>query len=210
MQPVDSQVLHLVSKALRLASAGAQETFFDDATLNQTFDVTGVARRGLTLASTTGIHGASIINTHAVANTQSNTVDPWALAAAAVAPFPAAIPDYLDLWILWASAFTSAGAGAFTGADFTMLIPAANEAFGAGGSVGMRLATFTSELAIGGTIGSQLSQSTTGAGIPARLGTRIPRNGTLRFRSVSTGAATYRLDMFLGLFPIGMGQDGLV
>jgi len=90
-----------------------------------------------------------------------------------------------------------------------MLIPAANLAFGTPGATGMRIAAWDNEVALGGAIGSQLSQNGDAKGIPVRVGQRIPRNATLRFRSVSTAAATYRLDMFLGLFPIALGQDGL-
>ncbi len=207
MIEVDSQALQKVSKVLQLSRGGSQLTEFQDELLQQVLDIAPIARRGLTLASTEGIHGANIINVHPGADTQSTTVDPWNLAGSANPPFPNAIPTFFDLWLLRGSAFTSAGAGNFTSADLTVLIPAANGAFGALGATGMRLASWADELSIQG---GQLSTNAEGDGIPLRFGMRLPRNATIRFRSTSTAAATYRFDMFLGLFPSSLGQDGLV
>ncbi len=211
MQEIDSSVLSRVSKVLQLSTPGSEITEFQDEVLQQTLDVGPIARRGLTLTLTEGIYGASILNTHTgVQATITTIVDPWNLAGAETAPFPAAIPESMDLWLLMASAFTGTGGGSFDSADLTLIVPARNRAFGAAGSVGMRIMGLNSEIALVG--GNFLSQNTTPEGIPLRIGMRVPRGATIRWRTRNGGATspTFQVDMFLGLFPASLGQDGLI
>ena len=213
MQEVDSQALQLVARALRLSTGGSQLTQFQDELLQQSIDVGAVVRRGLTLAGTEGIHGASITNTHAAAGNETTTIAPFNLDGLQNAPFPAEIPTFFDFWVLWACPVTLSGAGVFNGMDASILTPAANEAFGGTGSTAARFGLWSDEITFTG-IGS-FPVSATGAGDaawtnPQRVGMRVPRGGTLRIRTRAEGAAVYRLDLIVGLFPIGMGQDVLV
>lgn len=208
---IDSDAMGVITRSLGLSGGGSQVTELLDETVDQTLDITQLVRRGRTLAASEGVFGASILNEHTGAQaTIATTVDPWNLAGSEVAPFPAAISRAFDLWLLYISAFTSSGPGSFDSADITVLIPATNRAFGAAGATGMRVVAYNAEIALVG--GTMLSQSSDPIGIPQRAGLRIPRNATLRWRTRNGGATSpkFQVDMFLGLYPIALGQDALV
>lgn len=208
-QLVDSQALQSVSKTLRLSTPGSQETLFIDERLEQTIDVTPMVRRGLTLAGSEGVYSANIRNTHSGAQGNVVTVvNPWALGGAANPPFPPAIPTDQDLWITGFMAEIVSGTGEFESAFFDMFVPAVNQAFGTTSS-NIVLAGYAAELALADTTflivhTNSAQMMYTGPGI------RVPRNATLRWHTRNNGAnaPVFQLDLLLGLFPSGLGQDG--
>jgi len=206
-QLVDSQALQRVSKTLQLSTTGAEETLFIDERLEQVVDVTPMIRRGLTLAGSEGVYSANMRNTHS--GSQGNVVsivDVWNLGGSARPPFPASIPDNLDLWITGFAAEVVSGDGFFDDGFFDLFIPTVNQAFGTV-TTNILLVGWDTEKPLAGTnfltpLGTQIYWS--------KIGVRVPRNATFRFHTKNNGANSpvYQLNLLLGLFPSSMGQDG--
>lgn len=212
MQEVDSQALQLVSRALRLSTPGAQRTDFTDEQLIQVLDVSALVRRGLALAETAGVFDAVLSNVHAAAGTLTSTVNPYQAGAAAIAPFPAAVPDDMEAWLLGASCEQIGGSGTFKGALY--LNPDdSSQGFGINDSGvpvvrsnAKPLAFWDSMVTASQTIGLEGGQRAF-----QKIGLRLPRmrqaGSGLIWASVASAATTFDCQLWIGLFPIGMGQD---
>lgn len=202
MQRIDDQVLQSVSKALRLPLSGAAPlTFFDDGHLQQVLDVTGLLRRGGVLGPTGGLWACGLTNTHAIADTQSQNFDPFAVATP-LNGFPSPIPDFLDLWII--TPLITLNADVAGTAFFGVQWPASRVGFGIS-SHSEPLVVISGSAVIAGT---RIGTPTTAGPVTARA-YRVPRGATLRFDSTSTGAGAMVARFIVGLFPIGLGQDGV-
>lgn len=209
-QEVDSAALHRVAKTLQLSTPGQEQTLFIDERLEQTLDVAPIIRRGLTLANTEGLYSGNLRNTHTgSAAVVVTTLDPWSLAGAETPPFPAEIPTNLDLWLLGFSAKNVSGAGNLDSAFFDLANPSTNRAFGTGGS--LVLAGYTGEFACAGA-NLLISHGNSLQNMYWMQGLRIIRNATFRFHTLNVGATSpiYDLDVYMGLFPSALGQDGAV
>lgn len=213
MQEVDSQVLQTITKVLQLGGRGSQHTEFDDGILQQSLDVAPLVRRGGTIIPTDGMFTAVMETIHAAANTQTATQTPYDLPVPAPvgsfiqSPYPFPIGPEFDLWLLSADVNVQSGTGT-TDAGLTVIYPAALDGWGnvaAPGARGMFYGVWDTEVAVGP--GIQLAEVGTDKLSAIWNPVRLPRGGTLRFRTVSTGIVTFRCTLLLGLFPAGLGQD---
>jgi len=211
MISVDSQALQTVNRALGVVGMGAQLTEFMDGELVQTFDVTAPVRRGNTLAITEGIFIGIMQNTHAGADSQTSDIDPYAVTVAnAHAPYqPIITPDF-DIWLIRAGVNQVSGTGTLSA---LLDINLAVQGFGvdqAGADVTsqptMPIALWTSVITEGAIEMGLLE----GSGVPSQsLNFRIPRTNTpqLTFRTTSSAAAVFQLNLVMGVFPVSLGQD---
>lgn len=213
MKLVSSDALGMAQKTLGLTGAGAQSTEFLDGQLDQTLDVAPIVRRSRTIASSGGIFTATLQNVHAGVSTDTTTWLPYSSAVGARNGFPAPIPDWFDLWILYCGVTQTAGGGTMVAglyADFASV----TQGFGLNDS-GVAVAT-------GAVIPLALWDSVLAApnliiglqenGDPlVKLGLRLPRSAMdLRFVTTSSEAATFQCDLVVGVFPIALGQDVIV
>lgn len=219
MRDVDSQVLGSVARTLGLAGAGAPVTVFEDGILQQVLDVSALVRRGGTISSSTGIYSARLTNIHVGTDTIVTDLCPArpALNSASVAflsaDWPTPVPRSLDVWLLSAFATTAAGSGDLEGGALQLLYGADQMAMGSSRiATNIFLQLYEVEVDIG-TIVTFLSFDSA-ASPPSLLPIRLRPPGVdgnpfIRFTTQKTGggAATYQLDLLLGLFPAGLGQD---
>jgi len=210
---IDSQALFTINRVLGLAGTGAaQQTILDDGDLTQVLDVNPFVRRGMTLASRTGIYFGIFRNVHGAGGLINNIINPYE-APNSRDGFPAVITvqSGLELWLLGASGERLSGAGGLDEGLLQILFSSDQQAFGSddsGGAVassanlhvarwdGVSTATTTNALVMedGSTF--------------ARIGIRLSRLATgLRFISDASAAATFQLNVMMGLFPTGLGQD---
>lgn len=213
MKTVDSQALGLVNRALGLTGSGAPLTEFLDGQLDQTLNVTPIVRRGRTLAGSSGIFMGVLRNNHAGADSQTSVISPYNVPTGAIAPYPEVMGRGFDIWLLKAQAEQIAGAGTFSGALFVTL--RGQQGFGideAGAAVVrdsvMLLAfwdTVVTEAREFGLLGGQFPLQ--------HVGIRLPRStaaapGTeLTWATTSSAAAVFDVQLWLGVFPIALGQD---
>ncbi len=204
MQKITSGILQIVSKALRLDTKGSEITEFDDAVVQQALNIEGLIRRGGTVQSAEGVFKFTQANTHAVADTQNNSANPYDLFNTLLGATDAI--DRYDVWFLGMHVTKSSGAGNITFARMTVQVPASN--------LLTSVASQSSNLWLGAFDGPQVSVGTIdpvpelGSGkVWVRAGIRVPRGSTFVFQSVSDGAAVCHASLALGLFPKGLGQD---
>jgi len=214
---VNSDALNVVNKALGLTGPGSQITEFLDGQLDQVLDVAPMIRRGRTLASTEGLFTGIIRNIHVSDDSVATAVRPYNMVAdEVVPPWPTPIPDLFDIWILQATVSRESGTGTLVGALLDTNWD--SQAWGvdsAGdpvvGSPALPLAFWDAQ-ASEGAVTMGILNGTNG---PAkRIGMRLQRvgNPSLVFRTTSGGAAAceWQCDIILGLFPVALGQDGIV
>lgn len=214
-QKIDSDALAVVTKSLGLTGRGSQLTEFLDGQLDQTFDVLPAIRRGRTLASTEGIFTAILRNIHSAANSVTTTVRPYNIDSVdAIAPWPAPVPEQFDIWLLEATVSREAGAGDMVGGLLDIQLDSqgfGRDSAGAAvvGSAAIPLA-FWDALATEGAVTMGILAGARGP--IKRIGIRLPRinDPALTFRTTSDAAAEFQADLILGLFPVSLGQDGLV
>jgi len=212
VKKVDSQSLGIVNRALGLTGMGSPETEFLDGIVEQTLDVGPLIRRGRALADTSGIFTPTLRNIHTDSESLFTSVDPYAVGAtAAIAPYPARVPESFDVWLLGASVRRVSGGGTIN-ATLSLDVGTRNAGFGIDdsgvavlSSESIRLAYWNSIVTVGTAFA--LLQA---LGPHQRIGIRIPRNvSLLRFDSFSSLTVTYDCQMIIGLFPIGLGQDAI-
>ena len=213
VKKVDSQALGIVNRALGLTGAGAPETEFLDGVIDQTLDVAALIRRGRALADTSGIFAPTMRVTHGGATTDDAEIDPYDVGTTvAVAPYPATVPASQDVWLLGASVRQVSGTGTLS-ATLSLIIGTRNAGFGIDNAGNLILSAQPIRLAFWDALGSDgtnfgiLNQ----LGTHQRIGIRVPRNvSTLRFRTTSSAVAAFDCQLILGLFPVALGQDGIV
>lgn len=210
---VDSDALAFVTRALGLTGAGAATTELIDGTVDQVLDIVPLVRRGRTFASTQGIFTGILQNVHTDAESLLTSVDPYEFGATGlVAPWPSPVPPQFDIWLLGAVVRRESGSGTFTGILETHIAVQGWGIDDSGVAVVSTLgfpivrwdAVVTETIVFGVTAGGELPY--------APIGMRLPRSGesTLAFRSTSSLTSTYSCQVVLGLFPVSLGQDGMV
>jgi hypothetical protein len=149
-----------------------------------------------------------MVNTHAVADAQSQTIDPYATTPSNGWQNP--IPAGYDIWLLSLTAVASADALISTTVPSWAYLqyPAAKFAFGQTQTAVTRLLrAFNSEVPFsGGAIFCGFSSSIDHyrwGGTPIR----IPRGTVIGWNTTSLGAGDLTALLTIGLFPAGMGQD---
>jgi hypothetical protein len=212
---IDSDALGIVTKALGIEGKGSSETELLDGQVDQVLEVGNLARRGRTLAQTEGLFLARLRNAHAGASDESTTVNIYGITSGVeIAPYPAPMPAQFDIWVLSATLRRTTGSGTITGVLFANY-PAQVMGISSqeGGPVGAGITSnalavwdsiITSNLIDVGVLNE--------GGTLAKIGIRMPRAPTtqLVFQSESSAVATYDCLVMLGVFPVGLGQDGIV
>lgn len=216
MQEVDSAALQRVAKVLQLSTGGAEQTDFQDELLQQVLDVAPIIRRGLTVAGSSGIFTATILNTHIGTDIVTTDVNPYSPGTTFVGnAYPPIVDEDLDVWVLAAQAQNITGQGDFGGGFFGTISDATgmgwrNEA----NAIAMEQIrmVWNQEVQFGHLI--YLSDNS-GVSLMSHFGAQPFRvshgaNTRLRFdtKKIGAGAATFKLFLTLGVFPAGMGQDG--
>jgi len=207
---IDSGALSILNRILGLAgSGGSQRTELEDGLVTQVLDVASIVRRSRAASGSEGIFYGLLQNTHAVANSQSSTIDPYAPGTLQWNTYPASIPDGFDVWVLGCSSFST-----LTGSNFSegiLELISSERHLGwavdqAGAAIGgaIALSTVLARWDIAGSFNINLTheeQSFVKAGI------RVRRGQTISFSSTSSGALTTRVAVILGVFPSALGQD---
>lgn len=208
MKQVDSDALGIVNRALGLAGVGAPLTEFTDGQLDQVLAVNELVRRGRTPAESSGLFYGILENTHAGADTQTSTIDPFDATTGAIAPWPVPTPPGFDMWLVAAVVQQTAALVAATAALFTLL-PATSQGFGIDEGGAAVVAQVRSCVAFWDSMVTETHVfGITEQGIPlVRIGQRLRPGTTLLFSTSAAGVATYRCECIMGLFPVGMGQD---
>jgi len=214
---IDSQALGVLNRALGVTGSSAtQTTELEDGKVFQTLDITGVARRGRTQGNTGGLYRGLLRNIHTDAETLTSTIDPYNAGANATSPYPPAMPQSFDVWLLGACVTRLSGGGTFTG---SLKIEQVEQGWGVDDSAAAVVAEVDMVVAFWNAInaGSATPFGVTQTREPwKRLGIRIPRRErlptagiVLTFDSTSSLTATFDCSVMLGVFPAGFGQDGL-
>jgi len=214
VKQVTSDALGPVNRALGLTGSPASgETEFLDSVVFQSLDVAQIVRRGRTLASSQGFFLFQMDNLHGAAETLASTIEPYNPGAGfAFPPYPDTIPPQFDLWMLGASVFRVSGTGTLT-ATLSIRVPAAHIGVGVDDSA----ATVTPAIALVHVAfwDAIISVSNEFAILNGENGPywkgaiRLRRDDDtqVRFISVSSAIATYRMSILFGMFPLSLGQD---
>lgn len=212
MREVDSPALSTVLRALGIGSpsTATAPVTFDDDNLQQVLDVTPMVRRGGSLAASIGgegLFGLNMSTTHAGAGAEIVTVDPYALLSSA---FGETDPTKFDIWLLMGCSSTTAGTGAFTAAEVAVFYPD-SQVF-SGGATAMLVNRAIWDEEVSPFTGSAIHSfnATPNLEYTFSFNMRIPPGGTIRYRTEATGAAAYRFDAAMGVFPASTGQDGAI
>jgi len=220
MKVVDSDALGTVNKALGLTGRGAAVTSFEDGEVIQTLNVADLIRRGRTFAPSEGLFRCVLRTIHTGAEEISvgmQIYDPSAtVVSTESAPYPSPVPAGFDAWILGASLSRSSGTGT---CDGSLLLT----------NVGLGWGISSANLAISPNLKIPLAYWDTLEGTTATvsekyngisgswhpLGLRVPRfsvSGTkilVTFECDATAASNWDCQLLVGLFPAGLGQDGV-
>lgn len=221
MRPVNSDALDVVARALDITGSGrgAPTTEFEDGILDQVIDVLPMIRRGRTQGRTQGLYTAVLSAVHAGADDQLASEAPYAVGTGVIPPYPDPIPRGLELWLLTASVRRFSGSGTVN-AILSVIFGGDAQGWGidsTGSAVVSNLehpiahwdAVFTTVNVFG-----QLADD--GGGSPLKkIGLRLPHPTVrtaliLNFRSTSSAAMRLDCQLLMGLFPISLGQDGIV
>lgn len=213
MKQVDSDALGVVNRALGLSGRGDDKTELEDGILSQGVDVAPMIRRGRTLQPSEGIFYGILRNIHSGSGLLTSQIFPWAADDNAVAPYPRRVPVQFDLWLLYATAIRSSGAGTVS-ASLSMRMSGLSQGWGANnlGAIvesleNTPLLHWTFNVALDDTFAT-LSSTTQPL---QKIGLRMPRVGvpSIIFASNASEAATWNCQVVMGLFPVSLGQDAI-
>ena len=214
MAQIPGSQLRWVQKVFGLAGqqlSGA--TNLDDGDVTQVLEVGQLARRGENPALDQLFYGV-LENVHGAADSETSNIQPYTPGASATPPFPDPVPEEFDLWLYGVSGVRSSGAGGLVGAllsfnPFAQLQGWGDDDQGAPviASPFITVARFDS---VSDGVVANRDPMLTEAGDPyIALNMRLPRNLTLVFDSESAAAAEFQMVLWMGIFPVGLGQDGL-
>jgi len=219
MKKIDSDALGDLTKALGLTGRGAPVTELTDGIVDQALEVGPIIRRGRTLAGSQGIFTAILQNEHTDAETISNSIDPYKVPAAiAIPPYPPSpMPAQFDVWLLRAAVRRVSGSSTLR-AVLQYQYPPSNQGWGVTDSGVAVVSNPVYNLAYWDAViqvgtgnnfgGLALAEQPLAQMRPFRL----PRNvdGPLIFISISSLTSVFQCQLVLGVFPIALGQDGIV
>jgi hypothetical protein len=214
MRLLKSQALGILNKAIGLSggSGVGGETQLDDDNVSQVLATNDIIRRSLTLAGSDGIFLAITQNTHgAGSSTQTSQIEVNRPQGLAHAPYPAIIPDGLEVWVLGVCGFLVSGTSSnFTDCTCHIQMPSVSQGMSSNQS-GAQLGAVSTNLPIaffdniqaGSFDAAQLEDG----GIYYPIKIRVRRGSVIQFRSNATNAVVVQMNWLCGLFPIGLGQD---
>jgi len=216
VKKVDSDALGILNKALGLTGAGSPVTELADGVVDQTLDVAPIVRRSRTQAATEGIYTGIFRNVHPGSGTLTATIEPYDLVLGGVRrpPYPAPMPAQFDVWILSATLSRISGSGTIAAGIF-LNYPVATLAFGIEDDGSAVTDTPLTPLTLWNTfinVGTNVGVFSGVSGPYDFIRTRIPRVAgiEIRFVSVASALATWQAQIVLGVFPVALGQDGIV
>lgn len=210
MKAIITEALLDVPRSMGLTTGPGSETQLDDQNLTQVFDVVPAVRRRMAPAPAWWF--GVLQNTHGGAGDEESNLDP-----STAAPFSRnqawdLVGAKFDIWILSVQAIRVSGTGTIV-ALLSMQPPARNGAWGKNESGGVITTNNRIPLALftqveEGLLGAQSDPLQTAAGdVSVRVNQRIPRQGGLFFDTEASAISVYQLQVTLGLFPVGLGQD---
>lgn len=208
---IDSDALGELQRSLGLTGQGAQVTELNDGTVDQVMAINEVARRGRTLAATSGIFTPTMRTNHSGATDENVIVDPYNVGTTGVvAPYPAVMPLQFDVWLMGASIRQVSGAGTLT-ATLSLVQGTRQAGWGLDEAGAQVLVAQPIRLAFWNAVSNVLTKFGT---LQGPLGphwsgpVRLNRFGMdLRFDARSSEAAAFDCQLILGVFPAGLGQD---
>jgi len=210
---VSSDALSSVNDALGLTGRGSANTEMTDGTLDQVLDVGPLIRRGRTPAATGGLFHCAFENVHAGAGDIANFIDPYEPGALGVEPYGPSVPRWFDLWVIGVNANRRSGTGTIAG---SFVFDFGNAGWGRDDSGvfvdplnqgSQSLMIWNQVFSAGG-----LDILTNNASVAINPGgVRIPRSPGvfLGFLTTASALSTYTAQCTIGLFPNGLGQDGI-
>lgn len=213
---IDSDALDVLPKSLGLAGTGAPSVELIDGAVDQVLDVGPIVRRGRTVAQTQGIFRAVFQNAHAAADNRSSVWTPYVtIEAERIEPFPTPVPEVFDLWLLGATVNRAAGTGTATAA---LSIQNVRQGMGVDSTPAAVTSNIRNIMAFWNqTETVNTTFLTAPDGQPwQKLHIRIPRvsesgsNVQIFFTSLSSALATWECNVYFGMFPVALGQDGVV
>jgi len=217
VKKIDSDALGELTRALGLTGSGSAITELMDGVVDQTLDVGPIVRRSRTQANTSGIYLGILQNVHTDAEQLTTAINPYNVGAtAAIPPWPDPMPLQFDIWLLSVNARRVSGSGTILGV-LHLQMPSETQGFGIDDS-GVAV-TESPPLAIvsyDSLVALNTAFLVQEGGHPyVRPGIRIPRgtgvgNSSLEWTTTSSLTSTYQCLMMFGVFPITLGQDGLV
>ena len=214
MRLLKSQALGILNKAIGLAggSGAGGETQLDDDNVSQVLATNDIIRRSLTLAGSDGIFLAITQNTHGSGSTtQTSQIEVNLPGALAHAPYPAKIPDGLEVWVLGVTGFLVSGTATnFTDCTCHVQMPAVSQGMSSNQS-GAQLGSVSTNLPVAFfdniTAGSFDTAQMPDGQIYYPIKMRVRRGSVIQFRSNATNPVVVQMNWLCGLFPIGLGQD---
>jgi len=216
MKKMNSDALGILNKSLGLTGAGSRITELADGIVDQSIDIVPAVRRGRTLAKSGGIFTATLRNIHVGGTDELSQAFPYEVVPADVRPpYPSPMPAQFDIWLLGCSVTQISGTSTLSGA-LLILYPTAQIGWGedsAGAPIvadALIPVAFWDSIRFAGAIA--LGMSAGSGQLYRAINLRLPRstNLQLQFRTRSNATSTYDCDMILGVFPVALGQDGVV
>jgi len=213
MSVVKNPILTTLQKLIGISPIPGP-TVLDDDSISLVLPVLPeVARRSLS-GIETGWFSGVMENVHSGADSEASNIDPYAVGALAIAPYPSVIGDEFDLWLIGVCGRRSSGAGGLSGAVFSMNPPATTQGWGVD-DTGAALVTSPTvtvgffdgveEVVQAFTSDPMINSLTLQTFIP--VGLRVPRGALLGFETEAAAAAEFQGQFVMGLFPAGLGQD---
>lgn len=209
---IDSAALTELNQVLGLAgSGGAPRTELEDGAVNLVLEILPIVRRSRAIPPSEGIFPILFLFTHAAANDQIRSIDPYAPGTNAYPPYPGTVPDGFDYWVTGCGGRVSLAAN-FTNCVFATIVNGSNVGIGldqVGNMLGvgaryMPLASFNDAANLGG------SDYLTSEGLAYQhIGRRIRRGDLLSFASTSSGVLDIYFMVMGCLLPSGLGQDAI-
>lgn len=215
-QPIESAALGFTNPSIGVTGATRGDTLLDDGRVVQNLSVISSARRGMSPVPG-GTFSGQVLHEHAGAGDLNNTFDPYNIGTTFVKPpFPAAVSNRFDLWLLNVSMARRSGA-----ADGSAVVMLAADAAGfgiddTGGTINIDQATVVAAFEGIDVIGSTTRFLVLGTGqFLAPVNLRLTRNprigagsiGAITIRSTADGAMDIDFILNFGMFPVTLGQD---
>ena len=210
---IDSDALDELFRTLGIAGGGvsAGDTLLDSGNVSLVLSVNEIVRRSRTPGVSAGSFFGVLQNVHAAAGQEQASIDPYEAGDDAVAPYPPSVPRGFDVWLLGAALHRVSGAGTLDGAILFVGPDSTQQAFGRDDSGATVLTSDVYPVALWTTLNTTTTNAIGVAGNGStfvRIGLRLKRGGTVVFVSdVAGAAATIMVQLVIGLFPAGIGQD---
>lgn len=218
MAIIKNPILARIQSLIGSPGAGTP-TVLDDDSVSLTLPIVpAISRRGLAGLSTGMFVGMFECSHVASGELEAGPLDPYAVVSTNIVlagGWPTPVPDGFDVWVLSACGEFSGGtASAFTESALTIEEPNVHRAWSinqAGASVSgaivRTVAWWDNIQAALGLVGPL--QNTISGQTIMQIGERMRRGSLLSYHSEATGTVETRAQVLMGLFPAGLGQDGV-